>query len=239
MATQGGSDGIINVPTGGGTVAFTETPAGAVATAAGPTDGVRGAVANNGQLTAVGGSFNNSQWGLGSNSTLNFRNTALNDSSVTGNNDGNSLGFGQPAAAASAAAAEIRGLPRPRPVPVPQPGTRTTSSRNVQADLRGGADSISFANRSSDRSSNLNLGTGADSITFARGSRTTSTNVDLGTDTDRDSVVIDRLNDVSRVVINNFGATDTLKIGGRTFNAAEIEARDGKFGRNNLTVNLD
>jgi hypothetical protein len=240
MATQSGSDGIIDVPANSGTVAFVETPTGAVATAAGPTTGVRGAVANDGQLTATGGSFNNSQWALGNNSTLNFRNTALNNSSVIGAGGSNNLNFAQPPSPQAPAATEFRGsLPRPRPVPVPRPGVTTTSSSNVVAELRGGSDSISFANRSSNRTPDLNLGQGRDSITFARGSNTNSTSVDLGTDNDSDSVVIDRLNDVRRVVINNFGATDTLKIGGRTFNAADIERVNGKFGRDNLTVNLD
>jgi hypothetical protein len=217
MATTGGKDGIINTPTGGGSVSFVETPTGGVATANGPTSGVSGAVAPGGTLTATGGSFNDSNWGIGTDGDLNFANTALRNSSVTGNNEDNKLGFGT------------------NPAGKVKPGV---SSRNVDVNMAAGDDSISFANRSRDRVSSYDLGKGSDSITFAKSAKATRTNIDLGVDSDSDAVVIGKLKNVKRVTIDNFNDGDTLKIGGKTLDFAELEAQGGKFGKN-ITVNLD
>ena len=217
MATQGGSDGIINVPTGGGTVTFTETSGGGVVTAKGSTNNVSASVASGGALTATGGSFNNSSWTMGSGSRLNFANTSLNNSSVLGDGGSNFVGVGTSSTAKTKA---------------------TVKTRFVDANLAAGDDSVSFAKRSSDKNSSFDLGTGADSITFARGAQAKRTDIDLGVDNDGDRVKIAKLNGLKRVVIDNFDKGDTLKIGGKTYEYADLKKNDGKFG-NNLKVNLD
>jgi hypothetical protein len=217
MATQGGSDGIINVPTGGGTVTYTETASGGVTTASGATSGVSGGVSAGGTLTATGGSYNNSTWTMGSGSTLNFSNTSLNNSSVTGDGGSNNINVG------TSSGAKVKA---------------TVKTIYVAANMAAGDDSVSFAKRSLDKSSSYDLGTGADSITFARGAQAKRTDIDLGVDNDGDRVKIAKLDEFKRVVIDNFDKGDTLKIGGKTYEYADLQKNDGKFG-NNLKVNLD
>lgn len=217
MATQGGKDGTINVPAGGGTVTFVETANGGVVSARGKTSGVSGVVASGGTLAVRGGSFNDSNWGIEGGANLNFNNTVLNNSEITGNNNQNNLGFGNTSQGKSKA---------------------KVISRNVAANMGAGDDSISFAKRTADKDSSFDLGAGADSITFARGATARKTDIDLGVDNDGDRVRIARLKDMKRVVIDNFDKGDTLKIGGKTYEYADLQDRDGKFGKN-LKVNLD
>lgn len=217
MATKGGKDALIDIPAGGGTVTYTETQNGGFLKADGPTSGVSGVVKPGGALTASGGKYANSNWRVDSNSTLNFTNTTLSNSEVTGNENANKLGFGGTASAKSKA---------------------NVVSRFVSANMAGGDDSISFAKRSAVKNSSFDLGQGADSITFARGARAAKTDIDLGVDQDVDRVRIARLKDMKKVVIDNFDKGDTLKIGGKTYEYNDLQDRDGKFGKN-LKVNLD
>jgi len=217
MATQGGSDGIINVPTGGGTVTYTETSTGGVVTAKGPTSGVTASVENGGTMTATGGEFNNSSWGLGTGSQLNFTNTSLQGSFITGNGDANSVDFGGTTNAKA---------------------KRTIFTRFVEANFAGGDDSVSFAKRSNEKNSIFDMGQGADSVTFARGAIAKGTDINLGVDNSGDRVKFATLNGVKKVVIDNFDKGDTLKIGGKTYEYADLQKNDGKFG-NSLKVNLD
>ena len=114
----------------------------------------------------------------------------------------------------------------------------TTSIINASARFGTGADSVSFARGARTTGSSYNLGSGQDSVTFGNGSFAKKTSVDLGRN-DGASDIVDVANQgvVKKLKVNDFGINDTLRVGSKTYDYSDLQARDGKVG--NIKVSFD
>lgn len=105
---------------------------------------------------------------------------------------------------------------------------------DTKANLGKGDDLLSFQGGSGVKgqavsvAGTYNLGEGSDTAVFGTGVRVRAGNkVDLGKDSNVDVVEIANSADVKGLVVSNFGSNDVLKIGGTTYNAADIAIRKG------------
>ena len=224
MATESTKDALIDlngVPASEQpNLTTTQGPNGTIVNNSGTVRGLTAFVPGRTEFT--GGRFDRSTFNFsgtqGSNPFIGARNTEVVNSNFNGTNSNDGLGFGgnNPLAKSSA----------------------RTSVINANASLGAGQDSVSFSKRSQDLKSSYDMGQGQDSVTFGKGSFSKKTSVSLGRrDGAADIVDVANQSVVKKFKINDFGVNDTLRVGSKTYDYADLQAKDGKMG--NIKVSFD
>ena len=224
MATEATRDALIDLngvpPSEQANLSVTQTPNGTLVTNNGNVQGFTAFVTRTAEFT--GGRFSASNFNFsnpsGGQPNIGLRDTEAYNSNFNGttSNDGLSFGGNNPLAKST-----IR--------------TRISGAR---ASLGNGEDSVTFLKGTKDSKSSYNLGAGADSITFGKGSLSNKTSVSLGrNDGAADIVDIANKNSVKKLRINDFGVNDTLRVGSKTYDYNDLEAKGGKLG--NISISFD
>jgi hypothetical protein len=197
-----------------------ETPQGTVVTNKGSVSGLVAFV--KGPATFLGGNFRKATFNFSTAGStppsVDVRNTELTGASFNGTTANDDLGFGgnNPLAKSSS----------------------STKVNSASASLGAGEDSVSFKKGSKDSKSSYDMGQGADSVTFNKGSFSDKTTISLGSnDGAADIVDVSSQKVVEKLKIKDFGVNDTLRVGSKTYDYSDLQAKDGKLG--NIRVSFD
>jgi len=112
-----------------------------------------------------------------------------------------------------------------------------SGTAKLDSKLGSGNDSLRFLNRTSESASTFDMGKGADTVTFGRRANLSSTTIKLGSDSDADKVTFQTGVTTEGVKITQFGKTDELSVGGKTYTYQDIKKAGGVV--DGITVKLD